>query len=297
MCIRDRSCPGDWTTRDRTPSGRTRCSCNRVTIKTVGQWLRRAAERIAGISDTPTLDAEVLLQTICMLDRTALAIASETALKTKQLERLENLLVRRAQGEPVAYLLEEKEFWSMTLWVTRDALIPRPETELLVECALDRIENTTTVQVLDLGTGSGAIALALARERPAAQITATDVSLRALEIARANARAHGLRNIDFRAGNWLNAVPGQCYSLIACNPPYVACDDPHVETQHIKYEPQLALMSGEDGMGALQHIIPAAPRALVRGVAGEAQSGGGRVSCGRDGRRCSRPRPCRRCVA
>ena len=200
-----------------------------------------------------------------MLDRTALAIAPEAPLKMEQLERLENLLVRRAQGEPVAYLLEEKEFWSLTLWVTRDALIPRPETELLVECALDRIEDTTAVQVLDLGTGSGAIALALARERPAAQITATDVSLRALEVARANARVHGLQNVDFRAGHWLNAVPGQCYSLIACNPPYVARDDPHVETWHTKYEPQLALISGKDGMEALQQIIPAAPRALVPG--------------------------------
>ena len=236
-----------------------------MTIKTAGQWLRRASERIAGISDTPGLDAEVLLRAVCMLDRTALAIAPEAPLKMEQLERLENLLVRRAQGEPVAYLLEEKEFWSLTLWVTRDALVPRPETELLVECALDRIEDTPAVQVLDLGTGSGAIALALARERPAAQITATDVSLRALEVARANARAHGLLNVDFRAGHWLNAVPGQCYSLIACNPPYVARNDPHVEPWHTQYEPKLALISGKDGMEALQQIIPAAPRALVPG--------------------------------
>jgi len=236
-----------------------------VTIETAGQWLRRATELIAGISDTPGLDAEVLLRAICMLDRTALVIVPETPLKLEQLERLDNLLVRRAQGEPVAYLLEEKEFWSLTLWVTRDALIPRPETELLVECALDRIEDTTAVEVLDLGTGSGAIALALARERPASQVTATDVSLRALEIARANARAHGLENVGFRAGHWLNAVPGQCYSLIACNPPYVAYNDPDLETWHTKYEPQLALISGKDGMEALQQIIPAAPRALVPG--------------------------------
>ena len=236
-----------------------------MTIKTAGQWLRRATERIAGISDSPSLDAEVLLRAVCMLDRTALVIAPEVPLKTGQLERLENLLVRRGQGEPIAYLLEEKEFWSLTLWVTRDALIPRPETELLVECALDRIEDTTAVQVLDLGTGSGAIALALARERPAAQITATDVSLRALEVARANARAHGIQNVDFRAGHWLNAVPEQCYSLIACNPPYVACDDPHLETCHTKFEPQLALIGGKDGMEALQQIIAAAPRCLVPG--------------------------------
>ena len=236
-----------------------------MTVITVGQWLRCATERIARVSDTPGLDAEVLLRAICMLNRTALAITPETPLNMEQLKRLETLLVRRAQGEPVAYLLEEKEFWSLTLWVTRDTLIPRPETELLVECALDRIDDTTAVQVLDLGTGSGAIALALARERPAAQITATDVSLRALAIARVNARAHGLQNIDFRTGYWLNAVAGQCYSLIVCNPPYVAFDDPHLETWHTKYEPQLALISGKDGMEALQQIIPAAPRALIPG--------------------------------
>ena len=236
-----------------------------MTIKTAEQWLRHATERIAGISDTPALDTEVLLRATCMLDRPALANAPDTPLELEQLERLENLLVRRAQGEPVAYLLEEKEFWSLTLRVTRDALIPRPETELLVECALDRIEDSAAVQILDLGTGSGAIALALAKERSAAQITATDVSLRALEIARANARAHGLQNVNFRAGHWLNAVPEQCYSLIACNPPYVACDDPHLEIWHTKYEPRLALISGKDGMEALKQIIPAAPRALVPG--------------------------------
>jgi release factor glutamine methyltransferase len=200
-----------------------------------------------------------------MLDQTVLAVAPDTPLKMEQLDRLENLLVRRTQGEPVAYLLEEKEFWSMTLWVTQDALIPRPETELLVECALDRIENKAGVRVLDLGTGSGAVALALARERPATQITATDISTRALKVARVNAKTHGLQNVIFRTGDWLNEVPEQCYSLIACNPPYVARDDPHLEIQHTQYEPQLALISGKDGMEALQQIIPAAPRALVPG--------------------------------
>jgi release factor glutamine methyltransferase len=236
-----------------------------MTIKTAGQWLQRATKRIARLSDTPRLDAEVLLRAVCMLDRATLALALDAPLKIQQLEKLENLLFRRTQGEPVAYLLEEKEFWSLTLWVNRDSLIPRPETELLVECALDRIQWAKAVQVLDLGTGSGAIALALAKERPAAQITATDISRRALKVARTNARMLGIPNIKFRAGHWLNAVPGQYYSLIACNPPYVSIDDPHLEIGPTAYEPQFALISGKDGMEALQQIIPAAPRALDPG--------------------------------
>jgi release factor glutamine methyltransferase len=200
-----------------------------------------------------------------MLDRAALVITPEAPLKTEQLARLENLLVRRGQGEPIAYLLEEKEFWSLTLRVTRDTLIPRPETELLVECALDRIKYEADVSMLDLGTGSGAVALALARERPAAKITGTDVSLRALEVARANAKTHKLNNVDFRAGHWLIAVPGQRYSLITCNPPYLAYDDPQTEFWQTKYEPQLALISGKDGTEALQQIIPAIPDALIPG--------------------------------
>lgn len=234
-------------------------------IETAGQWLRRATERITGISDTPGLDAEVLLRAVCMLDRAAFTLALEIALKTEQLARLQSLLARRVQGEPIAYLLEKKEFWSLTLRVTQDTLIPRPETELLVECALNRIENGTPAHILDLGTGSGAIALALAKERPVAQITATDVSLKALEVARANAKAHDLQNIHFRLGHWLNAVLGQCYSLITCNPPYVARGDPQLETWTTNYEPQIALISGEDGMESLQQIIPAAPRSLLPG--------------------------------
>ena len=236
-----------------------------MTEQKVTAWLQRATSRLAAVSETPSLDAEVLLRAVCALDRATLAAHRETNLDQRKLEQLEDLLVRRSMGEPVAYLLGEKEFWSLTLRVTPATLIPRPETELLVKHALDCVKSGAEAKLLDLGTGSGAIAIALASERRQAQVSATDISVTALGVAQANAKALGFEGIEFLYGHWLEAVSGRRFDLIACNPPYVRSDDRDLEFRHTKYEPQVALISGTDGMEALREIVPAAPDALLAG--------------------------------
>jgi release factor glutamine methyltransferase len=229
------------------------------------EWLQEVTKRLAPVSETPELDAEVLLRSVCAIDSATLATRREASLDDMQLERLEDLIVRRCKGEPVAYLLRQKEFWSLTLRVTPATLIPRPETELLVDCTLDRVKSDADAKILDLGTGSGAIAIAIASERPRAQVSATDLSVHALDVARTNAKALGFESIEFLNGDWLNAVPGRHFDLIACNPPYVRSNDPNLELRHTKYEPRVALISGKDGMEALGEIVSQAPNALVAG--------------------------------
>ncbi|CAN0602831.1 unnamed protein product, partial [Ectocarpus sp. 12 AP-2014] len=171
-------------------------------------------------------------------------------------------LQRRQQGEPVAYLLGKREFWSLPLTVTPATLIPRPETELLIECALE-LSLPGDARVVDLGTGSGAIALALAHERPHWQVTGVDVSAEALEVARANAESLGLARVDWRLGNWLEPLGTERFSLIVSNPPYVTPDDPHLEMGDLPFEPRSALVAGEDGFADLRLITEAAPDHLV----------------------------------
>lgn len=180
--------------------------------------------------------------------------------------RFRRLVARRAAGEPVAYLLGRRGFWTLDLAVTPDTLIPRPETEVLVEQALARLDPGTPVRVADLGTGSGAIALAIASERPLAQVVATDRSNAALAVARGNAAAHGLGGrVEFRAGDWFAPVAGERFHLVASNPPYIAEDDPHLGQGDLRHEPPAALASGLDGLDAIRVIVAAAPAHLVAG--------------------------------
>ena len=237
-----------------------------MTAETVEQWLKKASERLSVSSETAHLDAQVLLRTVLYNPSpVTVAFTSKTLLYRHHLKKLEDLLIRRIRGEPIAYLLGTKEFWSLPLRVTPNTLIPRPETELLVEQGLRLIELGANTKVLDLGTGCGAVALAIAKERPAAQITATDISIDALSVANFNANMHGLQNIRFFASDWLEAVGGKSYSLITCNPPYVGLNDPCLDQFNTQYEPELALISGQDGMDDLKTIIPAARQALTRG--------------------------------
>ncbi len=175
-------------------------------------------------------------------------------------QRFEALLARRIAGEPVAYLTGRRGFWTFDLLVSPQTLIPRPETERLVELALERAPPGTALQLADLGTGSGAIALALAHERRQAQVIAVDVSEGALAVARANARALGLANVEFRQGDWLAPLAGERFDLIASNPPYIALSDAHLDA--LRYEPEAALSSGRDGLDAIRTIVRAAPTHL-----------------------------------
>ena len=176
------------------------------------------------------------------------------------------LVARREAGEPVAYLLGRRGFWTLDLAVTPDTLIPRPETELLVEQALARLDAAAPARVADLGTGSGAIALAVASERPVAQVVATDRSEAALAVARGNAVANGLEGrVEFRAGDWFAPLAGERFDLVASNPPYIAEGDPHLAEGDLRHEPPAALASGADGLEAIRRIVAAAPGHLRPG--------------------------------
>jgi len=213
--------------------------------------------------DTPRLDAEVLLCHVLRKDRVYLHSHREHELTDAERTRYDTLLQRRAAGEPVAYLVGEKEFWSLRLQVRPDTLIPRPETELLVSEALHLVAPEATGKVADLGTGSGAVALALASERPGLQIVATDIADEALEVARHNAQHHEISNVEFRQGHWIEALKNDQFVLILSNPPYIPTGDPHLQQGDVASEPRHALAAGEDGLDAIRFISAGARDHLV----------------------------------
>jgi len=211
------------------------------------------------------IDAQVLLAYVMANTRTWLAAHPERPLPPGEVARFFALARRRRDGEPIAYLTGTREFWGLSLLVTHNVLIPRPETETLVERALARIPADRESSVLDLGTGSGAVALALARERPQARLVATDVSEPALRVADANARRLGIFNIEFVQADWYSELPLSLtrppFDVIVSNPPYIAASDPHLGQGDLRYEPMPALTPGGDGLAALVTIVSgAAPR-------------------------------------
>ncbi|MBS7456139.1 peptide chain release factor N(5)-glutamine methyltransferase [Coralloluteibacterium stylophorae] len=226
--------------------------------------LAAGARRLAG-GDSPRLDAELLLAHALGRPRTWLIAHRDDALDAAAVARYEALLARRAAGEPVAYLLGRRGFWTLELDVAPGVLVPRPETELLVELALARIPTDAAVRVADLGTGSGAIALALASERPAARVDAVDASVQALAVAGRNRDALGIGNVELHAGDWFAPLAGRRYALVASNPPYLAADDPHLEQGDLRHEPRSALVAGVDGLDAIRRIAAAAPAHLEPG--------------------------------
>jgi release factor glutamine methyltransferase len=222
-------------------------------ITTVGQALRAAVMRLA--SPEAQTDAELLLAHALGRMRSWLYAHGDQALAPSQADRFESLMLRREAGEPVAYLIGSRGFWAFDLKVTPDTLIPRPETERLVELALARVPATPALRIADLGTGSGAIALALAYERRHAQVIATDVSPAALKVAAANARALGLRNVQLREGSWWAPLKDERFDVIVSNPPYIAEHDPHLRRGDLRYEPARALSSGRDGLDAISILV------------------------------------------
>lgn len=211
------------------------------------------------------VDAEWLLLNALGRDRAWLVAHARDAMPPEAMGAFSDAVARRARGEPVAYLTGRRGFWTLDLEVGPAVLIPRPETELLVELALARIPVDTPLRIADLGTGSGAIALALASERPHAHVLAVDASGDALAVASANAQRLGLANVEFRAGDWFEPLAGERFALIASNPPYIALHDPHLAQGDLRFEPPQALASGIDGLDAIRRIVRDAPAHLAPG--------------------------------
>ena len=215
-------------------------------------------------SPTPRLDAELLLAQALGKSRGYLHTWPEREPEAPQLERYQAALARRRSGEPVAYILGRQGFWSLDLDVASHTLIPRPDTELLVETALALLP-ATPLQVLDLGTGTGAIALALACERPAWQVTGVDRVPEAVALAQGNGTRLQLANARFAESCWFSALAGQRFQLIVSNPPYIAAADPHLSQGDVRFEPSSALVAGIDGLDDIRLIIEQAPEHLLAG--------------------------------
>jgi release factor glutamine methyltransferase len=234
-------------------------------VTTISQALSEARHRLQATSPSPAVDASILLCHVLGCSPGHLIAWPDKQLSPHQAMQFEQILQQRLEGRPVAYITGEREFWSLSLKVTSDVLIPRPETETLVELVLEKFSSSPALTVADLGTGSGAIACALAVERPAWNIIATDSSGEALDIARHNASVHKLGNIRFVHGQWLEPLTGLDFDLIISNPPYIAIDDPHLAQGDVRFEPEAALASGKQGMDAIRHLAQQAGQRLKAG--------------------------------
>lgn len=226
------------------------------------QWLSLAAARFSQ-SDSPKRDAEILLSFVTARARTYVLAFGETELAADQLQVLEQLATRREQGEPIAYLVGEREFWSLPLSVSSATLIPRPDTECLVEQALALLP-VTSCRILDLGTGTGAIALALASERPDCAVVGVDIQADAVALACHNAEKLAIENVCFLQSSWFDTVSGR-FALIASNPPYIDANDPHLNEGDVRFEPHSALVAPAEGIASLDEIIRRAPAYLEAG--------------------------------
>jgi release factor glutamine methyltransferase len=216
-------------------------------------------------SDDARREAEILLGHALDKSRAWLYAHGDDEISDVAAETFRSLLKQRAAGTPVAYLIGHREFWTLKFVVTPAVLIPRPETELLVELALRHIPQSEKVDIVDLGTGSGAIALSIARERPQSRVVATDASEDALSVARINAAGLGIGNVEFIRSDWFDGLSRMMFDVIVSNPPYIASNDNHLSQGDLRFEPRDALASGIDGLDAIRDIVRRAPEHLKPG--------------------------------
>ncbi len=225
-----------------------------MSLNTVSQIINNITRDLEQSSSSPRLDAEILLMHSLGWSRTQLFINSQEPLPSDQLEKLSLLLERRKTGEPIAHIVGEQEFWSLPLRVTQDTLIPRPETEHLVEIALSKIPQNAEWDIVDLGTGTGAIALAIASERKNCTVIGVDFSSAALQVATHNANKLDIKNVSFIQSFWLKELNQKFFHLIVSNPPYIEEDDEHLSQGDVVHEPRSALVSGIDGLDDIRQI-------------------------------------------
>jgi len=228
----------------------------------IEEILKSAERQLALCSDSPRLDAEILLAFILKKNRSYFHAFPEVVPDDADQQQFERLLSQRLEGHPIAHLTGSREFWSLDLTVNHHTLIPRPDTELLIEFVLQQFTQQA-LKVADLGTGSGAIALALASEKPDWEITATDQSDAALKVAQANAKKLELNNVRFHQGSWFQPLTENNYDLIISNPPYIPANDPHLTRGDVRFEPDSALVSGKDGLDDIRQLITIAPDYLT----------------------------------
>jgi release factor glutamine methyltransferase len=240
-------------------------------VETAEQLLRADSATLASAVQISLPEArreiQILLTRALRGDLATLLAHPERVAEARATRAYSQAFARRLGGEPMAYILGEREFYGLSFEVTAAVLIPRPETELLVEMALERLPQAARATVLELGTGSGCIAVTLAKLRPAVRVIASDVSRAALNVAERNARRQRVTNIEFRAGSWFEPVGDERFDLIVSNPPYVALDDPHLQRGDLPAEPRLALVAGLEGLEALHAIVLHAPQYLMPGAA------------------------------
>lgn len=220
------------------------------------EWLKQATLSLKE-SESPKRDAEILLELVTNKTRTFLMAFCETELTNQQLEQLDGYLKRRQNGEPIAYITGIKEFWSLKFKVSPATLIPRPDTEKLVEIALDYLPKIPC-EVLDLGTGTGAITIAMATERPDCLFTAIENSSQALQLALDNAKYNGVNNVYFLQGNWYKPIKGRKFSMIVSNPPYIDSTDIHLTQGDVRFEPKSALVADDAGLADIKLIVEGA---------------------------------------
>ena len=236
-----------------------------VEVLTFASALQWAHAQLVPVTDIPVLEAEVLLAHVLQVSRSHLHAWPQRELTLAEQQRFVDCVQRCVQGEPIAYITGRREFWSLELRVTPATLIPRPETETLVEMVLATFPDSEPLLVADLGTGSGSIALAIATERPHWTVHATDVMPAALQVAAANAARLEVTNVVFHEGDWCAALPALRFDAIISNPPYIAENDEQIEPKVKATEPHSALFAGEDGLNAIRQIISEAKNYLKSG--------------------------------